>query len=120
MPDTVIKLKSADLKEKSLGLRFTLPQIGPHATGFAIRYNNNVYAYINQCQHVPVELDWNEGQFFTSSQDYLICATHGAQYEPDTGQCVYGPCVGKRLTNIPVIEENDEIIIDVASIIENQ
>ena len=30
---------------------------------------------------MPVELDWNEGEFFTSPEkDFIICATHGACY----------------------------------------
>lgn len=116
MPDKTIRFKSDALLEKSLGLRFDLPQLGPHASGFVVRYNNKAYAYVNQCQHVPVELDWNEGQFFTATQDYLICATHGAQYEPDTGKCVYGPCVGRNLTSLPVTEQDGEIIIHIDSV----
>jgi nitrite reductase/ring-hydroxylating ferredoxin subunit len=27
----------------------------------------------------------------------IICASHGAQYEIDSGVCVAGPCPGKRL-----------------------
>jgi nitrite reductase/ring-hydroxylating ferredoxin subunit len=27
----------------------------------------------------------------------LVCANHGAKFEPHTGVCVGGPCVGKRL-----------------------
>lgn len=106
-----IKLNSADLHEKSIGLRFNLPQLGEHATGFVIRFENAAHAYVNQCAHMPVELDWNEGEFFTVGKSHLICATHGAHYEPDTGYCVYGPCKGKRLKPLPVTEENEQVII---------
>jgi nitrite reductase/ring-hydroxylating ferredoxin subunit len=111
MPNDSIVFNSADLQEKSLGLRFSLPQIGEHATGFVIRFDNKPHAYINQCAHLPVELDWNEGEFYTRDKDFLICATHGAQYEPDTGYCVYGPCKGKRLQSLPVTEKDDQVII---------
>ncbi|MGQ0443479.1 MAG: Rieske (2Fe-2S) protein [Methylophilaceae bacterium] len=106
-----ITLNSHDLHEKALGLRFALPMLGEFITGFVVRYEGKAYAYVNQCAHVPVELDWNEGQFFTVSKDYLICATHGAHYEPDTGECAYGPCKGKRLQALPVTELNQHIII---------
>ncbi|MFW5432637.1 MAG: Rieske (2Fe-2S) protein [Methylophilaceae bacterium] len=111
MANTPIIFKSSDLKEKSIGLRFNLPYLSEHATGFVIRFANKAHAYINQCAHMPVELDWQEGEFFTTGKDYLICATHGAHYEPDTGHCVYGPCKGKHLQSLPVTEENNQVII---------
>ncbi len=106
-----LQFDSHDLQEKGLGLRFKLPQLGEHATGFLVRYEGKAYAYVNQCAHLPVELDWKEGEFFTLNKDYLICATHGAHYQPDTGHCVLGPCQGKRLQSIPVTEMNQQITI---------
>jgi nitrite reductase/ring-hydroxylating ferredoxin subunit len=111
MHNETIVFDSAELQEKSLGLRFNLPQLGPHVTGFVIRFANKPYAYINQCAHMPVELDWNEGEFFTREKDFLICATHGAHYQPDTGYCIYGPCKGKRLQSLVVTERDEQVII---------
>lgn len=111
MSNESVIFDSAELQEKSVGLRFGLPQLGEHATGFVIRFENKPYAYINQCAHMPVELDWNEGEFFTREKDFLICSTHGACYEPETGYCVYGPCKGKRLQSLVVTEKDDQIII---------
>lgn len=113
--DTVI-FNSEELRDAEKGLRFALPTLGEFATGFVVRFQGKPYAYINQCAHVAVELDWNEGDFFTSQRDYLICATHGAHYRPDTGFCVMGPCKGKSLKAIPVTEENQQIIINISSI----
>lgn len=106
-----IRLKSQDLIEKSFGLRFNVPNQDSHTTGFVVRYEGKPYAYFNQCAHVSVELDWELGAFFDHTKEYLICATHGAHYIPSTGICVLGPCKGKRLRPIKVIEENEEIII---------
>jgi nitrite reductase/ring-hydroxylating ferredoxin subunit len=111
MPDNTIVFDSAELIEKSVGLRFSVPQLGPHVSGFVIRFNNKPHAYLNQCAHMPVELDWNQGEFFTREKDFLICATHGAHYEPDTGYCVYGPCKGKRLQSLNVTEQENQVII---------
>ena len=116
--DTVI-FNSEELQDQAKGLRFPLPALGEFATGFVVRFHGKPYAYVNQCAHVAVELDWNEGEFFTSQKDYLICATHGAHYRPDTGFCVMGPCKGKSLKVIPVIEQNQQIIINTASISKN-
>ncbi len=110
-----VTFDSADLKEASLGLRFNMPMYGEYATGFVIRYQGQVYAYVNQCAHVPVELDWQQGEFFTASKDYLICATHGACYTPDTGECVEGPCKGRQLKPMQVVEEDQKITVDLQS-----
>lgn len=115
MHNKTIQFNSNDLQEKSTGVRFSVPALGEHVTGFAVRYNKQVYAYVNQCAHMPVELDWNEGEFFTVAKDFLICATHGAHYEPNTGHCVYGPCKGKQLQPLAVTEENERIIIHLDS-----
>jgi len=114
--DNTITINSEDLQDGAKGLRFSLPALGEFATGFVVRFRGKPYAYVNQCAHVPVELDWDEGEFFTSQKDYLICATHGAHYQPDTGFCVMGPCKGKRLKAIEVTEQNQQIVINTASI----
>jgi nitrite reductase/ring-hydroxylating ferredoxin subunit len=112
--NTVV-LNSADLEDGGKGLRFPLPALGQSITGFVIRFKGVPYAYVNQCAHVSVELDWNEGDFFTAQQDFLICSTHGAHYRPDNGFCVMGPCKGKRLKPLQVIEQNGQIIINITS-----
>jgi nitrite reductase/ring-hydroxylating ferredoxin subunit len=91
------------------GLRFAVTAFGDAATGFVVRYDGKVYGYLNRCAHVPIELDWAEGQFFESSGVYLMCSTHGAVYVPETGQCAGGPCKGGRLRPIAVHEENDKV-----------
>ncbi|HAE99863.1 MAG TPA: (2Fe-2S)-binding protein [Methylophilaceae bacterium] len=108
--------KSVDLIERAEGLRFDVPQLGERVTGFVVRFDGRPYAYLNQCAHVSIELDWQHGQFFNITKDLLICSTHGAQYEPKTGDCVLGPCKGKRLQAIKVAEVNNEVIINLESV----
>ena len=64
------------------------------ARGFAIRYAGEVHAYLNRCAHVPMEMDYQSNRFFDSTGLYLMCATHGAIYRPQTGACAGGPCRG--------------------------
>jgi nitrite reductase/ring-hydroxylating ferredoxin subunit len=47
-------------------------------------------------------LDWVDNQFFTVDGRYLMCANHGAVFEPPTGECVWGPCVGASLQSLPL------------------
>lgn len=95
--------------EGGRGVRFAVSAFGEAATGFVVRYNGKVYGYLNRCAHVPIELDWAEGEFFESSGTYLMCATHGAIYVPESGQCAGGPCKGGRLRPIALREENNHI-----------
>ncbi|MDE2428432.1 MAG: Rieske 2Fe-2S domain-containing protein [Burkholderiales bacterium] len=101
--------KSADLTEGGKGVRFPLRAAGEDAVGFVIRYDGAVHAYLNRCAHVPVELDWNPGEFLESSGLYIMCATHGAIYQPDTGYCSGGPCRGGRLRKITVEEIEGQV-----------
>lgn len=97
------------LAEGGRGLRFAVSAFGDAATGFVVRYDGKVYGYLNRCAHVPIELDWAEGEFFESSGLYLMCATHGAIYQPDSGLCAGGPCKGGRLRPIAVQEDQGKI-----------
>ena len=103
--------KSSDLLNKGDGIRFTIENNGEQLPAFAVRYKDTVYAYLNQCAHREVELDWDEGKFFDGDQRYLICATHGALYEPATGACVDGPCKKKGLKPIETAEDEGMVFI---------
>ncbi|HJW55513.1 MAG TPA: Rieske 2Fe-2S domain-containing protein [Burkholderiaceae bacterium] len=100
---------SADLVNGGKGVRFPVTAFGEDTTGFAVRYNSIVYAYLNRCAHVPIELDWAQGEFFESSGLYLMCSTHGAIYAPESGRCMGGPCRGGRLRPIMISEKNNQI-----------
>lgn len=79
--------------------------------GFAIAFDSQVYAYQNNCPHRGTELDWQPGEVFDETGLYLICATHGAVFKPETGLCIGGPCRGAHLLQIPVVVENDQVIL---------
>jgi len=102
---------SADVQEGGDGVRFPLRTVFGDETGFVVRYRGEVRAYVNRCAHVPVELDWQPGRFFDDSGLYLICATHGALYDPVGGHCLAGPCRGGRLPKLDVIERDGHIYL---------
>jgi len=99
----------ADLQDAGRGVRFKLLAHGRPGTGFVVRHGGQVFAYLNQCAHVPIELDWKEGEFFESGGQYIMCATHGAVYEPSSGRCAGGLCRGGRLHPIGVRESAGKI-----------
>jgi len=103
---------SAELIERGPGRRFEVRLDGELAPAFVVRYNGRACAFLNRCAHVSVELDWEPGRFFDPAQVYLICSTHGAVYEPDSGRCVAGPCKGARLSAIAVEERDGSIYLE--------
>ena len=110
MEEELIPICAAwELEEGGKGVRFPVTAWGEHATGFVVRYDGKIYAYLNRCAHVPIELDWNEGEFFESSGLYLMCSTHGAIYSPISGKCEGGPCRKGGLRPIQVIEIDGRI-----------
>lgn len=102
---------STELVDGGKGLRFNVVWKDATAPAFAVRYDGRVYAYLNSCAHIAVELDWNEGEFFDQSGLYLICSTHGATYEADTGHCVMGPCKGAHLVALKVAEHGGNVYL---------
>jgi nitrite reductase/ring-hydroxylating ferredoxin subunit len=99
---------SAELEDRSYGVRFTMPD-GRQA--FAIRFDGEVRGYINECRHLPTELDWNFGHFLDADKEFLVCATHGALYDPVTGVCVAGPCRGRALEKVALEEQHGTIVL---------
>ena len=62
------------------------------------------------------------GEFFSDEGQTLICATHGAEYAPDTGACLGGPCYGVGLEKLDVIEQQGQLFLqsDQFDIVEKQ
>ena len=98
----------SELPDSGDGVRFELTCGGTSAQAFAVRYRGRVYAYLNRCGHMPMELDWVPGKFFDAEGLLLVCSTHGAVYEPDSGRCVRGPCTDGLIPR--AVEERDGVV----------
>jgi nitrite reductase/ring-hydroxylating ferredoxin subunit len=96
---------SVALADGGNGVRFSVESNGVQSDAFAVRFQGRVVAYLNRCAHTGLELDWIAGRFLDAERRWLICAAHGALYEPATGACAGGPCAGRgALLPVPVIE----------------
>ena len=103
---------SADLVDGGDGVRFEVQLHGRSEPAFVVRHRGRAHAYLNRCAHVPVELDWMPGAFFDAEREMLICATHGATYDPASGHCVRGPCRGARLRPVAVVERDGSVWLE--------
>lgn len=79
---------------------------------FAVRRSGQVYVYLNRCPHRGVVLEWQPDQFLDPSNSLIQCATHGALFLIEDGECVSGPCAGQSLTPVPCREDAQGIWVN--------
>ena len=102
---------SAQVQDGGKGVRFDVERHGETQPAFLVRYRGAVYAYVNRCAHISVQLDWAEGEFFDLTGLYLMCSTHGATYLPESGRCIRGPCDGRGLVRLSVEEDDGKVYL---------
>lgn len=101
------------LEEGGKGLRFDVKNVeGEVLPAFVINYDYQYFAYLNKCGHIAVQLDYMPGEFFSDDGQSLICATHGAEYAPDTGACQGGPCYGVGLEPLKISELDGQLFLE--------
>ena len=79
--------------------------------GFVVRLGDKVLAYQNVCPHAGHPLNWQKDKFLTADGKQIICASHGAIYEIESGECIAGPCPGKKLRAVEVAVKNGDIVV---------
>lgn len=79
---------------------------------FALRRGDEIYIYRNSCPHLGVELNWVADQFLNYDGDLIHCATHSALFEPETGDCISGPCRGQALQIVAHHLRDGDIYLD--------
>lgn len=109
MPEAVWLCESAELAERGQAHVFDVLLWRQPARAFALRFDGQVVAYLNRCAHVPVEMDWQPGQFLDMDKRWIVCSIHGATYEPADGRCIGGPCGRSRLMRIETVERGGQV-----------
>jgi nitrite reductase/ring-hydroxylating ferredoxin subunit len=78
----------------------------------AVRRDSIAYFYINRCPHRGIPLEWQLDQFLDSSASLIQCATHGALFLIESGECIAGPCAGQSLTPLPGREDEQGLWVE--------
>lgn len=102
---------SEELENGGDGVEFDIIHDDEVLPAFAVRFRDVVYAYVNQCSHMELKLNFVNDNFFDVEKSKLICATHGALYDPRNGGCLGGPCHGAGLIPIPVKELDGAVVL---------
>ena len=71
----------------------------------AVRRDGIAYFYLNRCPHRGIPLEWQPDRFLDDSASLIQCATHGALFLIESGECIAGPCAGQSLTALPGRED---------------
>ena len=111
-----IRIATAKEVEEGKTVKFSFTLDDRPQEGFVGRFKGKLFAYDNTCRHLPISLDYGDNRFFDSKGETLVCQTHGAVYEADTGLCTRGPCAGASLYVLEVIEEDGVLWFDEASL----
>lgn len=80
---------------------------------FLVKKFGRVFAYHNRCPHLGLPLEWLPDKFLDAEAELIQCATHGALFVIETGECVTGPCSGQQLQAIAVDINDGEIYINI-------
>lgn len=78
----------------------------------AVRKDGQLYAYRNRCPHRGIPLEWLPDQFLDVSASLIQCATHGALFLIESGECVAGPCAGQSLQELAIREDDQGIWVE--------
>jgi nitrite reductase/ring-hydroxylating ferredoxin subunit len=90
---------------------FSLVSAGEQIEGFVVRREGEHFAYRNVCPHTESPLDWTDHQFLDLEGAMIQCAVHDARFQIDSGECVFGPCLGESLESLPIRIEDDNIYL---------
>ncbi|WP_395610530.1 Rieske (2Fe-2S) protein [Pseudomonas sp. B22129] len=78
----------------------------------AVRRGGVAYVYINRCPHRGITLEWQPDRFLDASASLIQCATHGALFLIESGECIAGPCAGQHLTALPSREDQQGLWVE--------
>jgi nitrite reductase/ring-hydroxylating ferredoxin subunit len=72
-------------------------------TVIVVRQGQRLHGWRNACPHVAgAPMAWRKHAYLNAERSRIVCHAHGAQFEIDTGLCTLGPCVGERLSAVPL------------------
>ena len=106
----ILICRSDELAERAYVIQPVL-YAGKSHSCIVLRFDGKLYAYLNQCVHMPRTLNCERDNVFDDRQALLRCSMHGIVYQPETGQSLSSLCQGERLTAIRLSESDGSIYI---------
>lgn len=76
-----------------------------------VHVEGRVRAYANSCPHLQVSMEYRKDKFMSADGRYIVCYAHNARFLPETGLCIYGPCLGESLTPVEITIGNGMVCL---------
>lgn len=90
---------------------FVIPGAENDVTVFVVKKDGLISIFTNHCPHLGVPLNMEPDRFLDVEKNFVICSTHGALFKIDDGECVHGPCLGKKLTPVSYEVRGQEVFV---------
>ena len=79
---------------------------------FLVRHKGTAYAWRNACPHINnAPMAWRKNAYLDATRQFVCCHAHGALFEPDSGKCIQGPCLGESLQRISICEVEGQVLL---------
>ena len=94
MPRTLCRFDElADGQSRGFG-----PFEGAREKVFVVRKGGSLYAYWDACPHYgDTPMAWRTDAYLNAAGSRIVCASHGSEFEIETGRCLLGAALGKSL-----------------------
>ena len=89
------------------------PFDGARTKLIVVRRGDTVRAYWDACPHYGgTPMAWRRNEYLNAARDRIVCASHGAEFEIDSGVCLLGAALGTALQRAPVRLEAGTVLFD--------
>ncbi len=105
-----IALGPLDLIADGKARNFVIEMRAGRFHGFATRRGDAVHGFVDRCPHAGLPMAQKLDEYLTPDGRFIACSWHGALFDPETGACLGGPCLGQSLTIWPLRIERGTII----------
>ena len=79
---------------------------------FVVRWQGQLHGWRNACPHIDgAPMAWRRDAYLNAEGTRIVCHAHGAEFVPDTGLCVQGPCRGERLSRLELVVIDGELFV---------
>ncbi len=73
-----------------------------------VRRGARVYGWKDACPHYgATPMAWRKDAYLSADGRHLVCHSHGAEFDVETGRCTQGPCLGQALTPVALHQRAD-------------
>jgi nitrite reductase/ring-hydroxylating ferredoxin subunit len=85
-------------------------------TLFVVRSGALIHAWRDACPHFgDTPMAWRKDAYLNGDGTRIVCHAHGAQFDIASGECLFGPCLGQRLTPVVIDLTRDGDIVLIAT-----